>query len=72
MPRLYRVCEEDLAELEKTIPLLSEAMLTIQTPLTRTKLRLCKSILSDIRWDYGPHGKAEQVPVDNEDQDFAS
>lgn len=63
MSRLFKIHEEDLVELEKAIPQLSESFMMHLTPATRTTLRRCKNILSDIRWHYGPPSEVGRVPA---------
>lgn len=63
MSRLHQIYEDDLAELERSIPLI---MLAIEAapPKVRMKLRRVKEILSDVRWDYGPHLAAGTIARD--------
>lgn len=68
MPHLFQIHEEHLAELERLVPLLGEVAEDRLTPLCRTQLRRCKSILSDVRWNYGPHAHVERIPADTDDQ----
>ena len=63
MSRMYQVHEEDFAELERIIPELSDAMMGKLTPRMRTQLRRCKDILSNVRWNYGPHSEVEIIPA---------
>lgn len=66
MARLFQLYEEDLSELEKIIPEISDSMMGKLTPRMRTQLRRCKDILSNVRWNYGPHSEVEIIPVDGE------
>jgi len=54
VPQLFQVHEEDLAELERVLPQLSEALIPVLDNKTKVQLRRCQSILSNIRWNYGP------------------
>ena len=67
MSRLMQIKEEDLGELERVLPNLAEALASSPNRATRVQLRRCQNILSDVRWNYGPHTEVEVVP--NEDQD---
>jgi len=67
MPKVFQIHEEDLAELERTLPQLSESMLPVLTPCLRTQLRRCKIILSNVRWNYGPPTDVEQIPAEPEE-----
>lgn len=62
----YRINEQDLGELERILPALSEATMSELTPRLRTQLRRAKQILSDVRWHYGPAENVEVLP-DTED-----
>ena len=50
----FQISEEDLCELERNLPEFAEAMFESLSPRLRTKLRKCQSILSNVRWSYGP------------------
>jgi hypothetical protein len=65
MSRLFQVYEDDLAELERIVPDFSSSMMAQLTPRMRTQLRRCKEILSNIRWNYGPHTEVEVIPADD-------
>lgn len=69
MPQVFQMHEESLAELERLLPELSEALVPALTPRLKTKLRRCKAILSDIRWDYGPPLESEAIPADDDYSD---
>lgn len=68
MSKLYRIEEEDLGELEKIVPHLAEALMPLLNNKLRVQLRRCKSILSDVRWQYGPAGDVEVIPADDTNQ----
>lgn len=68
MPNLLQIHEDDLAELEKTLPQLGEALESALTNRVKTQLRRCKLILSNVRWNYGPPSEVERIPTDP-DQD---
>ena len=56
--RLYQINDDDLAELERTLPLLQDCLMPSlageAAPRVRKLLGQCKRILSDVRWSYGP------------------
>lgn len=64
--RLLQIKEDDLAELEKVLPELSEALITVSNPSIRTKLRRVQQILSNVRWNYGPSTLVEIIPAGDE------
>lgn len=69
MSRLMQIYEQDLVELERIVPDLGGAMMPHLTPRMRTQLRRCKDILSNVRWNYGPHTEVEVIPT-NDDPDY--
>lgn len=66
MPKLYQIHEEDLGELERTLPQLAEALMPVLDNRLRVHLRRCQSILSNIRWNYGPPSDVQIIPTDDE------
>lgn len=67
MGRLLQIHEEDLAELERTLPQFQQAMMGILDGRLRTKIRRVQKILSDVRWNYGPPENVERIPCDDSD-----
>lgn len=63
MSKLFRIEEEDLGELEQIIPQLADALMPALNNKLRVQLRRCKTILSDVRWEYGPAGKVGIIPA---------
>ena len=66
MGRLFQIHDDDLGELERTLPQLADALMPVlANPLLanrlRVQLRRCQKILSDVRWNYGPPGQVEIV-----------
>lgn len=63
--RTFRISEEDLAMLERAVPLLHELASsmpeTYKRPDVQVAIEECKRILSDVRWDYGPYQSVEVV-----------
>jgi hypothetical protein len=64
--RLYQVNEEDLCELERVLPQLAESLTPILDGRLRVQLRRCQSILSNVRWGYGPPSHVERIDADQE------
>lgn len=64
--KLHQIYEEDLCELEKILPQLAEALGPSLDNRLRIKLRRCQTILSQIRWNYGPHSEATIIPADEQ------
>lgn len=69
MPKLYQIHDEDLATLERDIPLLADAALFNCPPemqnRIRVQMRRVKEILSNVRWDYGPAEEIEVIDMDD-------
>lgn len=68
MAATFQIYEEDLGELERALPQLAEAMTPALNNRLRVQLRRCQSILSNVRWNYGPPKDVQIVPADA-DQD---
>lgn len=51
---MFQINEADLADLERTLPQISQELWLHLTPQSRTKFRRCQLILSRVRWNYGP------------------
>lgn len=69
--RLFRVHEDDLVELERILPqVLWELTLRPDAlPVQRTWFRRVQTIMTNIRWNYGPPTEVEVVPgSDPEDE----
>lgn len=65
MSRLFQIYEDDLAELERILPEFANRL--FQAPLdnkVRVQLRRCQTILSNVRWNYGPPTDVEVQVVD--------
>lgn len=69
MAQLFQVTEDDLGELERTIPQLADALLPVMNARLRVQLRRVQSILSNVRWSYGPPTDVERIPDGAADQD---
>ncbi len=63
MSKLFRIEETDFDELEKIIPQLADALMPNLSNKLRSQLRRCKTILSNVRWEYGPAGKVGIIPA---------
>jgi hypothetical protein len=66
MPKLFQIYEKDLSDLEHTLPEIAEAMSPVLNNRLRVQLRRVQSILSSIRWNYGPPSEVRVIPVDGE------
>lgn len=62
--RLYQIYERDLVELERMLPELIEPLYASNQPRIRVQARRIKDILSNVRWNYGPHTNVEVIPAD--------
>ena len=59
--RMFQIYEADLAELERTMPKLCESLGEHLDAKMRTQFRRLQSILSQVRWNYGPPENVERV-----------
>jgi hypothetical protein len=67
MSKYYQITEEDLAVLESELPrILDATAMSCNDPLMRKRWEAVKSIISNVRWDYGP--PLEVHLVDGEQQ----
>jgi hypothetical protein len=66
MTRLYQITEEDLGELERTLPQICEDLMANLDGRLRTQFRRCQTILSQVRWRYGPASEVERIPADGD------
>lgn len=64
--RLFQISEDDLGELERVLPQLAESLFPVMTNRDRVHLRRCQSILSDVRWGYGPPSHVERIDADQD------
>jgi hypothetical protein len=71
MSKLFQIEEEDLCKLEHILPELAQALMPSLNNKLRVQLRQCQSILSNVRWSYGPAGQVEILPANN-DEDHRS
>lgn len=62
--KFYQIREHDLGLLEKCLPILHEAVSpeSLRWPQVQVALEECKRIVSDIRWNYGPHQERIVTP----------
>lgn len=70
MSKLYRIEEEDLAELERTLPVFADALFTQMDSRLRIKVRRVQKILSDVRWSYGPPSHVERVDTEPDSESY--
>jgi hypothetical protein len=71
MAKLFQIFEDDLAELERILPQLADALTPILAQpegsnRLRAQIRRCKAIISNVRWDYQPHEEIEIIPADED------
>lgn len=60
--KLYQITEDDLAALEAELPRLLEAcMVTCNDPLTRKRWEAVKTIVANVRWNYGPPQEVQNL-----------
>ena len=63
MPKLFQIHEEDLADLERTLPQFADALMPAIDNRLRAQFRRIQAILSNVRWNYGPPSEVEIVPA---------
>lgn len=63
---MFQIYEDDLAELERLLPQLCDALFPTMNGRTKVHLRRCKTILSNVRWNYGPPDEVHIIPADGE------
>jgi hypothetical protein len=66
MSKLFQIYEEDLAELEHILPQLAERLMTALDNPLRVKIRRVQTILTNVRWNYGPPTDVDVIPADPE------
>lgn len=64
--KLFQIREEDLGELERVLPQLAESMITVMSNRDRVHLRRLQTIVSNVRWNYGPPTNVEVIPCDGD------
>lgn len=67
MPQQYQITDDDLGELERSIPELASALGPAIDNRLRVQIRRVKRVLSDVRWGYGPPSDVEIIPVDDQE-----
>jgi hypothetical protein len=66
MSKLHQINNEDLSELEQVLPQIAQALMPVLNNKLRVQLRRSQSILSNVRWNYGPPSESEIIPTDDE------
>jgi hypothetical protein len=66
MSKLFQIYEEDLTELERALPEFSDRLMGLLDNRLRTQLRRVQTILSNVRWNYGPPSHVEKIAADDE------
>ena len=69
MSKLFQINEDDLGELERNLPQLAQELMPVlanpqRANRLRVLLRRCQTILSDVRWSYGPPEDIQEVSPD--------
>lgn len=66
--KLFQIYQDDLADLERIVPQISDKLMEHLDPALKTQFRRLKTILSDVRWNYGPPLHVEKVQGDDNDE----
>lgn len=62
--RLFQINEDDLAELERLVPILYDrAAEKMDDNKSRVMVRRVKDIISNVRWNYAPWSNIETLPA---------
>lgn len=61
--KLFQITEEDLQTLERILPEIADVGVLRTTPRLRVQLVKVQKILSDVRWNYGPHTDITIIPA---------
>jgi hypothetical protein len=64
MSQIFQIHEDDLQELESTLPKLADQLFESMDNRTRVQLRRVQKIISDVRWNYGPPSEIHSIPAD--------
>ena len=62
MPRLFQITEDDLAELERTLPDLLGPSPRFDNNPDRVRIRRVMTVLQNVRWNYGPASDVREIP----------
>jgi hypothetical protein len=63
MPKMFQIHEEDLSELERILPQLAQVLAPSLNNRVRIQLRRTQTILSQVRWNYGPPSEMKVIPA---------
>jgi len=61
--KLFQITEEDLGELERILPRISDDLMCSLQTRHKVQLRRVQTILSHVRWNYGPPLRAKTIPA---------
>jgi hypothetical protein len=62
--RLFQIAEPDLAELERVLPQIADAMMAQLNPRLRVQWRKVQEIVTNVRWNYGPPLECIIIPCE--------
>jgi hypothetical protein len=69
--KLFQINEDDLAELEHTLPQVFDMLAfhaKATTPQDRRWLQRVQQILMNVRWNYAPHTDITVIPANNDEE----
>lgn len=61
--KLFQIKEDDLADLEHTLPLLLDRLYPQMDGTLRVQWNRVKNIITEVRWNYGPPLEVEVIPA---------
>jgi len=68
MSKLFQIREDDLSELERLLPQFADVMIASLDNRLRLQFRRAQSIMSSVRWNYGPPCDVEVSQVEGDDE----
>ena len=66
MSKLFQIYEDDLADLERALPEVCDRLKDRLDNRTRTHIRRIQTILSNVRWNYGPPSEIHKIEPNEE------
>jgi len=67
MGKLFQITEQDLGELERVLPSISDDLMCSLQTRHKVQLRRVQAILSNVRWRYGPPLRAKTIPAGSDE-----
>lgn len=69
--KMYQIHEQDLEALESNLPaLMDAAFAACNDPIVRKRWEQVKSIVSNVRWNYGPPAVVKTEPANEDGEEW--